>query len=680
VCGFGLVPGDIIALTYEKEGLTRQPFRITRVAPGTNFRTVLITAQYHDDAWYSPEGVNGSHGSRRQPRFGVGVPRPLLGKSVDEDGDPVFEITETVRETSDGSATVALTVGFQPPGKPASTGLGIPLLSLSPLVQTAGGEIAGGQTLYYALSAVDTHDAESTLSFSVKANIPDSGNTNTVKLRNLSFSKGTSTFHVYRGPAPEQMVRIASSELVATEFTDTGLSLPEVIGPPDENYDHANFYWRFEVQPEVFVTVFTVNTIGADSLTMLLNENRGMLVRVTEGKGKGQERLVGANSATTLTVSPSWDVQPDSTSAFVIAEPSWRFGALTLLGPAEFEVPNRGGASVHILGRSANVHDKECAAELSPLTRWQIGGAGSGGDSDVPPKPIFGFAPSGRGTVELVGVGFQSLLNTTSIAAGTLTVFYWGELTTSAPHQTSASMDAATVELQFAEVAGLESGDVIQVEHEVMAVQAVNADGLTCSVDRGAYDSLAAAHDAGTAVYRLLRRTYVVPFARQFFGSPASGSYNFPIHLPDVRIAAAELFVTNGRGNSPTARFSFTATADGGIRTLSGGQFSIQVDGTLAIQADAAPPLSVEDAHAVRDVYAVLRAPAMGAPVELRVKHNGATYCDLTIPPGATVSNVVDGFGLPPLAAKAELSLDIVSVPQDPQAFPGSDVTVTIRL
>ena len=37
----------------------------------------------------------------------------------------------------------------------------------------------------------------------------------------------------------------------------------------------------------------------------------------------------------------------------------------------------------------------------------------------------------------------------------------------------------------------------------------------------------------GTSVY--------VPFAKDFFGSPASGSFSFPISLPDVRIAAAEL-------------------------------------------------------------------------------------------------------------------------------------------
>jgi len=55
-------------------------------------------------------------------------------------------------------------------------------------------------------------------------------------------------------------------------------------------------------------------------------------------------------------------------------------------------------------------------------------------------------------------------------------------------------------------------------------------------------------------------------------------------------------------------------------------------------------------------------------------------YCTLTIADGATTSNVVDGFGLPPLAADARLSLDITSVPAAANTLPGRDLTVTIRL
>ena len=123
-----------------------------------------------------------------------------------------------------------------------------------------------------------------------------------------------------------------------------------------------------------------------------------------------------------------------------------------------------------------------------------------------------------------------------------------------------------------------------------------------------------------------------------------------------------------------------------GLRTLSGGQFTIQVDGALAAQLDVAPPLVVDATHAVRDVFAILRQPATGGDIRLRVKQDGTDYCELTIPEGSPVSNVVDGFGLPPLQMERQLTLEIVEVPQSNVSsaggdlFPGADLTLSIRM
>jgi hypothetical protein len=64
----------------------------------------------------------------------------------------------------------------------------------------------------------------------------------------------------------------------------------------------------------------------------------------------------------------------------------------------------------------------------------------------------------------------------------------------------------------------------------------------------------------------------------------------------------------------------------------------------------------------------------------MEVTQNGQPYCSLTIAVGSTVSNVVDGFALGPLAAEALIGLDIVSVTQNSANAPGSNLTVTIRL
>jgi hypothetical protein len=676
VRGFGLAPGDLIAITYEKEGLSRQPFRIVRVAPALNYSTVMITAQYHDDAWYDGDG-GVRHSGRRQPAFGIGIPRPLMGSALDSEGVPQFEVSERFRQSSDGSFAIALTVGFTAPGRPNLAAVGIPALSLTAAVETEGGSLRGRQTLYYALSGMDEHGNEGPLSFVVRAAIPDGSDSNSVELRHLSFSPKTETFRVYRGHSPSELVRIADGVEVGPSFLDTGLLPEQAFGPPDENYDHANFYWRLELQPEVVAAVRSPNSIGNDDLHMLLNENRGAVVRITRGAGAGQERLVTANDATTLTVSPTWDIVPDSSSRFVIAEASWRFGSLTSQGPAEFEIPNRRDAIVHILGRSANVHDQECAAELSPITRWKVGGAGTVAmDEDVPPLPIFGLIPAAKGGVDLAGIGFEDAKNTRTVSAGTLTLLYWNELDGAPSVVLGSGADAETEWIEVAAGHGLSAGDVLQIDDEVMAVHTV--DGEAVKVERGAFVCQAVDHEAGALVYRLARRTYVVPFVRDFFGSPASGSHSFPIAIPDVRIAAAALFLTNERGDGPTSRVSFMNLSQAGIRTLSGGQFSMQLDGVLALQIDATPPLMVEDSHAVRDVNAVLRQKAAGE-VKVRVRHDDVTYCELVIPAGANRA-AVNGFELGPLRAKSELSLDVIGVPQWPDAFPGADLTVTLRM
>ena len=150
--------------------------------------------------------------------------------------------------------------------------------------------------------------------------------------------------------------------------------------------------------------------------------------------------------------------------------------------------------------------------------------------------------------------------------------------------------------------------------------------------------------------------------------------------LSDLRVGAAEFFVTNVFGNSPVTEMSYGATTDLGLRTLLGGQMSIQVEGYLATQTDAAPPLIVDAAVAARDIFAVVNEAPSGGAITLQLRQGSAVWCSLTIPDGATISNVVDGFGLPPLALEAQVLLDIGSVPTASGTLPGRDLTVTVRV
>ena len=87
--------------------------------------------------------------------------------------------------------------------------------------------------------------------------------------------------------------------------------------------------------------------------------------------------------------------------------------------------------------------------------------------------------------------------------------------------------------------------------------------------------------------------------------------------------------MTNAVGGGLVAKAAFGATVDQGLRTLAGGQLSIQVEGYLAIQTGAAPPLVMEDAHAARDIFAVVREAPSGGAIELQLRQNGSVYCTL---------------------------------------------------
>ncbi len=672
---FGIMPGDLITVTYLKEGFVRQPFRVLKIAPGTNHRVTTITAQIHEDEWY--EDANGqpssAAGGGRQGDAGIGVPRPLLGSELDENGDVQFGIEETAVTSSDGTVETSLTASFVAPAVAAGGGPATPMVSLVAEIEP-GGTLAGGETLYYGITAVDADGNESRISFLVRAVVVNDGSK--VTLQGLRFAPGTSTFHVYRGDSPARLFRIGSSLDLAAEFTDTGFS-KEIAGPPDPNFDHANFYWRLELQPETDTTIHSPNSIGNGQLEMAANRYRGMVVRIISGRGAGQDRAVVANTATTITVSPAWAVEPDATSHFAIAEGSWKLGALTKSSPAQFGIPNRAGETVEIMGRSANVNNIESAEELATVTRWQIGGSGPGGDTGAPPTPFFGLGANPRGGImELSGVSFTDLANTNSISSSTLTVYYWDELQGRPSLTLGAAIDATNDTIELSAAATAASGSFVQVDREVMRVEEVLSGGSMYRVTRGAHGSTASSHETGALVYRLAARTFISSFPAGFFGSPYSGSWKDTIPMADVRLASAELFVTNAHGNSPVASIYLTNNDDNGLRTLSGGQYSIQVEGFLAVDQSATPPLVVEGSHAIRDIYAIL-GKAADAPISLQLRLDGADYCRLDFAAGQFVSSVVDGLTVSPLTAGSKITLAVLQVGQ---SYPGGDLTVLIRL
>jgi hypothetical protein len=671
--GLGLKPGDLITVTYAKEGFARQPFRIIRVSPSLNYTTIAITAQVHEDTWYVGEGDDsGLAGGGRQTGTENGLPRPLAGDVIDQSGDTQFTVQESSAEGTDGSYDLDVAASFAQPGTAGVGAPSIPLVSLAAQLASTSGSLKGGETYYYGITGVQD-GMESPLSFLVRATVPQGSNTNTVTLNKLSFAPDTTAFNVYRGKNPMQLLRIASGQETSPSFVDDGKQ-PEPISPPDPNFDHANFYWRLELQPETTASIHSESTIGAESLGMNPNEYRGKIVRIIGGKGKGQERMISSNTATALTISKNWEVVPDDDSVFVVAEPAWTFGAESRTSPAMFRVPNRFNTTIHISGRAANAHGRECAMEVSPLTRHTIGGAAA--DRDVAQPPLFGLRTLGQGLIEIGGIGFEDLENTRSISAVNLTLHYWDELSTVTPLVLNSPLDGESTTLELAGPGSAQIGSILQIGTEIVVVQAASNESQTYTVDRGSCGSQAVGHEVGEPVWQLKRRTSVFALPPRFFGSPASGSYTQTLTVPDIRVVAAEMSVTNVRGTSQVKWASYANTPELGLRTLSGGQVVLQVDGPVAVQSSAVPAIVMDASHAVRDVCATLTEAPSGSVVELRITLDGAPLCTLTIPDGETTSNVVNGTAIPYIAAGARIGLDVVTVGQ---TWPGAGLSVSIR-
>jgi hypothetical protein len=278
--------------------------------------------------------------------------------------------------------------------------------------------------------------------------------------------------------------------------------------------------------------------------------------------------------------------------------------------------------------------------------------------------------------VELSGVSFTELTNTSTISAATLTMHYWDELRGRPGLSLAQAVEANGDALALNGAGDVMPGSYLQIDSEVMRVDSVEQNGTRYVVTRGMHSSQPAEHGAQSVIYALQNRTVIAAFPPNFFGSPYSGSWSQAVTLPDVRVASAELFVTNRRGNSPVRSICLTTAADKGLRTFSGGQYSIQMDGYLAVEERVAPALVVESGHSVRDVLAVL-GTAADAEVRLRVDVDGVEYCVLSIPAGMTTSAAVDGVATGPLTAGAKLTLTVMAVGQ---TYPGANLTVLIRL
>jgi len=553
-----------------------------------------------------------------------------------------------------------------------------PAVDLTPRIRSGEGSLAGGRTLYYAVTAVRAAGQESRGSFVIEARLPGAPAGYGVELKGIRCGSDTTAMRVYRGESVSRLRRIAEVAPANSMFLDTGLEA-EAVPLPDPNYDHARFQWRFEHLPPTEANLFAASMIGNQALGLQPDELRGCVVRIVAGRGAGQERGVSHHTETEIHVSEPWRILPDATSVFTVAEGGWKPGGITRTDEARLVVPAGYGGAIQVLGVAVSSRGAESPEAEALLGRFELGLSGAG-DADVPPAPDFGLTGHGQGGFTVSGIGFPTLANTRTIRTGTLTVHYWDELKSPCEWRLSEPLGALDSVLRVMPPLPAAQADLLQIGQELMRVLEVREGGAELLVDRGVHDTGNAAHGASAPVFLLDRHTSVLAFSKGFFGSAASGSFSRRVELRNARIAAAELYVTNDRGASPTAYQAYTSTLEGGLRTLAGGQYTFQFDGELAVMSQISPPLVVETTRTVRDVQAHVEATPLGQPAEILVLVDGAAYASLVIPAGSSESAAVSCFDRPPLPEGARVSVAVTAVGSGANTYPGRGLTVTLRL
>lgn len=165
---------------------------------------------------------------------------------------------------------------------------------------------------------------------------------------------------------------------------------------------------------------------------------------------------------------------------------------------------------------------------------------------------------------------------------------------------------------------------------------------------------------AGSRLYRVLDILATAAFRPGFFAQPESGDWRQTVALPNARIVAVQGYVTSAFGNSPTRQYDLLQTT---TRTLLAGQIDLEVEGTLAIESNAAPGFSIPFPAAVRYVSATVQEAPTGGPIRVTVNRNGMMWCRLTVADGQTSSaGAASGRALGPLSQDDKITVDITAV------------------
>lgn len=267
------------------------------------------------------------------------------------------------------------------------------------------------------------------------------GNTvNVVGAHTLKFTGATFTVNEYAGHVISLIGQAAGGGLLVWSSTITSNTADTLtVSALTTGYVHAG---DVLVMRAMGVTT-TANTIQdplwVNSLVpagLPVNAEAGNLVRIIGGKGAGQPtNTIVSNTADTLTIAGTWDIQPDATSIFIIEEPNWFYdfagsiivsdnpahGATQQVG--EVSVDNVVGLTILIQVVAEDFNDNSLGEWNAPFREIYVAGdAGTAGATRLAERSI--TAPTTVATtdnllnVDTTGGGFTQTIPDATLRTG----------------------------------------------------------------------------------------------------------------------------------------------------------------------------------------------------------------------------------------------------------------------
>ena len=298
-----------------------------------------------------------------------------------------------------------------------------------------------------------------------------------------------------------------------------------------------------------------------------------------------------------------------------------------------------------------------------------------------PPTPSFGVAVQQDGLVRFSGIGFTTLDNSTKfIDTATFQVHHRSDIASEA---TTLSVGLNTSETSWTVADGtkLTAGELVAIGGEIIKVDTINGNVIT--VTRARKGSTAEAHSSGAKLWGITRTDFPYTFPFNAFSGLAGsvgGSWQGQAELGGQRVVAVDCFMTNRKGDSPTTTNNFTTGfQNNGLRVFNGSQLDFVIEGRLAIESSAGPPLTIDRAMPIKDV--VLRVDdnkgPTGADLLVDIVVAGVkVITGVKIAAGQTLGSTAAFAELDFIPADTPVSMDITQVGS---TIPGERLVASVR-